>query len=126
MSMEKYIPCGNPNRSAHILFDCHQKTSARNAAARCSLPAPDAIEAELVAACGWSSVYRRTSFLSRRLQRIIQGKTDTIPYLAPDITEKILADMPMPDYRYNRRYLFLHQHARFRAGDVADPAEPGA
>lgn len=127
MVTNKRISLGNPNRSAHV-FDC----LAENICPECGGPllssGLDAIEANCPS-CGWSSVYRRSSFLSRKLQRIIQGKTNSIPYLAPDLTERILAELPMSDYRYNHRYpFFVHRNARrFRVlGDVADPAEPQA
>jgi len=108
--MQYHIPLNHPHRAEHVLDNLSRQTCPE-CGGGLQITGADTIEATCPF-CGWSSVYRRSSFLSRKLRGIIQGKQDEFPSLQ-DTSIPPLSSLPLADHRYNHRYpLFLHKDAR--------------
>lgn len=106
-----FRPYGHAERS-HWVLDSLARQSCPECGGDLQATGCDTLESSCPF-CGWSSVYRRTSFLSRKLRAIVNGKHFDCPLPAADSDTDLYQGLPFDDYRYNHRYpLFVHRDAR--------------
>lgn len=119
MTKQGRIDYGQPNRTEY-LFDCLVQDLCPECGGTLTSSGKERIEA-ICPSCGWSSFYRRSSFLSRKVQRLIKGKPT---FVSPGSEiEEFNKSLPLPEHRYNRFYPFMvHQDSR-RIHVPADPRE---
>lgn len=116
----KSIPLDHANRGQHVLDNLARQTCPE-CGGGLQVTGAETLEATCPF-CGWSSMYRRSSFLSRSLRNIIQGNPDDFHFLQ-DASAPLLSSIPLTDYRYNHRYPFLlHKDARRIVVPAADSA----
>jgi|GEM_PF-696715 len=119
--MNQHIPLNHPHRSQHV-FDSLAGKTCPECGGPLQTAGTDIIDASCTS-CGWSSTYRKTAFLSKKLRYIIQGKAaDTSIQQPPDPGPDLLNTLPLTDHRYNHRYpVFLHKDARRIRVATVDP-----